>query len=123
MGMAQQNALQLDSSADDSKGSSSGTWKKVVLLAIVIGVIISGYMFLDIKQLAKHEATLQHFQTDHPVLVYGAAFLVYVFYNGSLTARRDCDELDHGLVFQLLARLHPRQLRFHNGGHVSILAQ
>lgn len=59
-----------------------GLAKKIVLLAVVAGLFAAAYsMFgenLSLQSLARKETGLRQYQQDHPVLVYGAAFAVYV---------------------------------------------
>lgn len=61
-------------------------WMKLALLAFVAGFAIFGYMqfgdALNIESLAKQESQLREFQQQHPVLVYGIAFAIYVAVTG-----------------------------------------
>ncbi|QDS87458.1 TVP38/TMEM64 family inner membrane protein YdjZ [Rosistilla ulvae] len=62
--------------------STSGMAKKIGLLVVVAAIIVVAYTqfgdLLSLENLAKQESELRAFQADHPVLVYGAAFAVYV---------------------------------------------
>ncbi|QDV68594.1 TVP38/TMEM64 family inner membrane protein YdjZ [Rosistilla carotiformis] len=70
-----------DSEPQDAP-KTSGIGVKIGLLVLVVATIAIAYTqfgdLLSLENLAKQEAQLRAFQTDHPVLVYGAAFLVYV---------------------------------------------
>ena len=61
-------------------------WPKLVVLAIVASVIAIGYFqfgeTLSPARLAEHEAELRQYQSEHPVLVYGIAFITYVLVTG-----------------------------------------
>jgi len=63
-----------------------GIWKKLAVLAMVGGVMVVAYTqfgdALTLANLARQESRLQAFQDQHPVLVYGLAFLVYVVVTG-----------------------------------------
>lgn len=60
--------------------------KKLSVLLLVAGLIFIAYTqyrdSLTLQNLAHQEAQLLSFQQDHPVLVYGAAFLIYVIATG-----------------------------------------
>ncbi|WP_442507440.1 TVP38/TMEM64 family protein [Novipirellula sp. SH528] len=64
----------------------SGVARKAGLFLLVAAIVIVGYTqfgdLLSLENLAKQETQLRTFQADHPVLVYGAAFLVYVVLTG-----------------------------------------
>ena len=64
----------------------SSLWKKLIVLAVVIAAATIGYLqFRDtftLQNLAAQETELRSFQQDHAVLVYGAAFLIYVAVTG-----------------------------------------
>jgi uncharacterized membrane protein YdjX (TVP38/TMEM64 family) len=61
-------------------------WKKLALLAVVAAVAFLAYTqfghTLTLASLAQQESELRAFQQQHPVLVYGAAFLLYVVVTG-----------------------------------------
>ena len=61
-------------------------WVRLTILAVLIVIItILSRQFgasLDLAELARHESELRQFQRQHPVLVYGMAFLVYVTVTG-----------------------------------------
>lgn len=61
-------------------------WPKLVLLTIVVGAIGVGYFqfgdALTLDRIAAQESDLRAFQTTSPVLVYGAAFAIYVAVTG-----------------------------------------
>lgn len=60
--------------------------KKLLVLALVAGLIIIALVFfrddLKLENLARHEAQLKQLQAEHPLLVYGAAFAIYVAVTG-----------------------------------------
>ncbi len=60
--------------------------KKIVVLLAVVAVIAVAYTqfgdVLSLQNLAKQEAQLRQFQLEHPVLVFGAAFSLYVIATG-----------------------------------------
>ena len=64
-----------------------GFGQKVTLLVIVFGVMLALYLqfgrALSLQTFAQQEAWLRNFQREHPLLVYGIAFLVYVLVTGS----------------------------------------
>ena len=72
---------------NDSKSLKKGSlWKKLIVLAVVAGVVVVGYTqfgdALTLDSLAKQEIQLRAFQQGHPVLVFGVAFLIYVVVTG-----------------------------------------
>lgn len=73
-------------SESHSESKPSGAGKKIALLLIVVAIMIVGYTqfgdLLSLEHLAQKETQLRAFQTEHPVLVFGAAFLVYVAVTG-----------------------------------------
>ena len=60
--------------------------KKLALLFLVAFAVVIGYWqlgdSLSLANLALQESQLREFQQQHPVLVYGVAFLVYVVVTG-----------------------------------------
>lgn len=66
--------------------SSAGTGKKLLVLtvvAVIVGVAYTQFgESLSLQNLARQEAELRSFQQSQPVVVYGAAFLVYVLVAG-----------------------------------------
>ena len=52
------------------------------LVALAIGVFLQYGDLLTLENLAQRESELREFQSDHPVLVYGIAFVVYVLVTG-----------------------------------------
>lgn len=61
-------------------------WKKLVVLGVVVAAAALCYgQFRDtltLQALAEQEAALRSYQHDHPLLVYGVAFLIYVAVTG-----------------------------------------
>ena len=66
--------------------ANKGARKKFALLAVFVGLAIVGYVqfgdSLSLGSLAKKETQLRQFQAEHPVLVYGLAFALYVGVTG-----------------------------------------
>jgi len=66
--------------------SSGIAWKKLGLVAVIAVAALVGYMqfgdSLTLENLAAKEAELKTFQLEHPLLVYGIAFAVYVGVTG-----------------------------------------
>ncbi|WP_417850219.1 TVP38/TMEM64 family protein [Thalassoglobus sp.] len=76
-----------DVEANDAEtAGKSGSAKKIVLLLVVGAVIAVAYTqfgdVLSLQNLAKQESQLREFQTEHPVMVFGIAFLLYVVATG-----------------------------------------
>ena len=67
-------------------GTGSGSKARLAVLLAVAAVAVAGYLrfgdALTLAAIAEQEAALRAFQQDHPWLVYGAAFLVYVAVTG-----------------------------------------
>lgn len=66
--------------------SRRGLFTKIALFVVVAGVIGVAYTqfgdALSLSSLAKQEVQLRELQQQHPVLVYGGAFLAYVVVTG-----------------------------------------
>jgi len=73
-------------SSDVRQAGGQKRWVKPVLLVVVLGII--GFVFvqyrevLNLEYLAQRETQLREYQAEHPVLVYGIAFVVYVAVTG-----------------------------------------
>ncbi|GAB5406724.1 MAG: TVP38/TMEM64 family protein [Aureliella sp.] len=69
--------------ADSQRSFPFGKVVVFILVAVAVGV---GYWqfgdALSLDRLAAQESALRQYQTDHPVLVYGVAFVVYVSVTG-----------------------------------------
>ena len=66
-------------------GTTSPKARLAVLLAVAVVAVAAYLRFgdaLSLAAIAEQEAALRAFQQDHPWLVYGAAFLVYVAVTG-----------------------------------------
>jgi len=64
---------------------SGSVAKTAILLAVVVVIVVAYTQFgdvLSLQNLAKQEAQLRSFQSEHHVLVFGAAFLLYVIVTG-----------------------------------------
>lgn len=75
------------SHASDSSVAPGGFgWGKITVLLVVAALFVGAYLRfgdqLSLSPLAQREAGFREFQQDHPVLVYGAAFAVYVAVTG-----------------------------------------
>jgi uncharacterized membrane protein YdjX (TVP38/TMEM64 family) len=68
------------------KGSMPSLWPRVVTAVAVLSLAISVVIVLgdriSLSELVQHEASFRQLQQDRPVLVYGVAFLIYVFVTG-----------------------------------------
>jgi len=80
--------------------------KKVAVLAFVAVVIVVAYAqfgdVLTLQSLAKQESQLRAFQQEHPILVYGAAFLIYVVVTGLSLPGATVLTLVYGWYFGLM---------------------
>ena len=67
-------------------GTGSGSKARLAVLLAVAAAAVAVYLrfgdALSLAAIAEQEASLRAFQQDHPWLVYGAAFLVYVAVTG-----------------------------------------
>lgn len=64
-------------------GRGRGSWLRRLLVLGLLGAVFAvAYTqfgeYLSLAKLAEHEAAFREFQRSHPVLVYGAAFGIYV---------------------------------------------
>lgn len=85
--MARQNQWPRECMNDESpKPRPQSVWKKVLLLIVVAGAGAYGYYQfgdkLSLDYLAEKETELRQYQVNHPLLVYGAAFVIYVAVTG-----------------------------------------
>ncbi len=89
----------------DSKGSTD-LWKKLTVLAVVLVAVVTAYVQfgdrLNLESLAASESQLRQFQTDHSILVYGIAFVVYVGVTGLSLPGATALTLLYGWYFGLL---------------------
>ncbi|MDA1052379.1 MAG: TVP38/TMEM64 family protein [Planctomycetota bacterium] len=86
--------------------AGSGLGKKLTLLSLVVGIVLVAYLqfgdTLTLANLAQQELQLRAFQAEHPVLVYGLAFLVYVIVTGLSLPGATALTLLYGWYFGLL---------------------
>jgi uncharacterized membrane protein YdjX (TVP38/TMEM64 family) len=86
--------------------AESGVWKKLALLVLVACAVAIGYWqlgdSLSLQNLAHQESQLRGFQQQHPVLVYGGAFLIYVIVTGLSLPGATVLTLTYGWYFGLL---------------------
>ncbi len=89
----------------DSNGSTD-MWKKMLVLAVVLVTVVVAYMqfgdSLTLESLAARESQLRQFQADHPILVYGIAFVIYVGVTGLSLPGAAALTLLYGWYFGLL---------------------
>lgn len=75
----------MDASLTNSPQHARG-WKKLLVLGVVVVAAAIGYAqfreTLTLQYLAARETQLRTYQHEHPLMVYGAAFLVYVAVTG-----------------------------------------
>jgi uncharacterized membrane protein YdjX (TVP38/TMEM64 family) len=61
-------------------------WVKLLVAVVVLAAVVVGFTQfgdeLSLDSLARQEESLRAYQEDHPVLVYGVAFVVYVVVTG-----------------------------------------
>ena len=66
----------------------SKTSARIRLTTVALLVLTAGVLYLQfgdrlsLEYLAEHETTLREYRRSHPLLVYGAAFLIYVAVTG-----------------------------------------
>jgi uncharacterized membrane protein YdjX (TVP38/TMEM64 family) len=69
-----------------SHQAKSFPWVKLLVLGAVLAIAAIGYATLGdsltLENLASRETALRTYRTDHPVLVYGLAFAIYVGVTG-----------------------------------------
>ncbi len=84
----------------------SGLWAKLAVLVLVAGCATALYVrfggILTLANLAERESQLRVFQQQHPVLVYGAAFLLYVGVTGFSLPGATVLSLVYGWYFGVL---------------------
>ncbi len=89
-----------------SEATKSGMAKKAVVFVVVAAIVVIAYTqfgdLLSLKNLAKQEAGLREFQADHPIMVDGIAFLVYVVVTGLSLPGAAVLTLVYGWYFGLL---------------------
>ncbi len=86
--------------------SGGGSWKRLALLLLVAGIAVVAYTrfsdILALEHLARQEVQLRAFQQQHPVLFYGAAFLLYVIVTGLSLPGATVMTLAYGWYFGIL---------------------
>jgi uncharacterized membrane protein YdjX (TVP38/TMEM64 family) len=95
----------MSSAIEHSPSRAGGPWGKIAVFALVVGVMIVGYVqlgdALSLRNLAQQEAELRAFQQQHPVLVYGTALLIYVAVTGLSLPGATVLTLTYGWYFGL----------------------
>ena len=75
-----------ESTEEETTPKKSSIWPKLIILAVVLGIVAFIYTQygseLNLKSLAERETMLRDYQKAHPVLVFGIAFLIYVAVTG-----------------------------------------
>lgn len=78
--------METDEMPRDQRGGAGAGWTKIaVLLGLLAAVIVAYTQFRDalsLESLARQETLLRQHQLDHPVLVHGIAFAIYVLVTG-----------------------------------------
>lgn len=98
----------MPSNQDDKPNSTagSGLGTKLLVMACVACAAAIGYWQLggnlNLENLARQESHLRAFQQQHPVLVYGVAFLVYVAVTGLSLPGATILTLTYGWYFGFL---------------------
>lgn len=86
--------------------AGSGFGRKLLVMVLVAFAAAIGYWqlgdSLSLQSLARQESQLREFQQQHPVLVYGAAFLIYVVVTGLSLPGATVLTLTYGWYFGLL---------------------
>jgi uncharacterized membrane protein YdjX (TVP38/TMEM64 family) len=86
--------------------AGSGLGTKLLVMACVACAVAIGYWqlgdSLNLENLARQESQLREFQQQHPVLVYGVAFLVYVVVTGLSLPGATVLTLMYGWYFGLI---------------------
>ncbi len=81
-------------------------WKKIVVLVLLVAAIVAAYTqfgdSLKLESLSAKEGQLREYQADHPVLVYGLAFLLYVTVTGLSLPGAAPLTLVYGWYFELV---------------------
>jgi uncharacterized membrane protein YdjX (TVP38/TMEM64 family) len=95
-------------SNDNGKPSSSG-WIRLLVLALVLLTAGVAYWLygdqLSLDHLAQRESQLRQFQQEHPVWIYGIAFVIYVAVTGFSLPGAAGLTLLYGWFFGLLASI------------------
>ena len=92
--------------AQDSRYSV--LWKSVTFIVVAGGTVLGYYFFgdaLSLENLANRETGLRSFQSDHPILVFGLAFAVYVLVTGLSLPGATVLTLVYGWYFRMLPGL------------------
>ena len=100
------NAADVNEASQRDPASSGDLRKKLIILTAVATLVVVGYVFsgeaLRLENLAAREAELKQYQQQNPVLVYGAAFAIYVLVTGLSLPGATVMSLVIGWYFKLL---------------------
>jgi uncharacterized membrane protein YdjX (TVP38/TMEM64 family) len=86
--MSRDNPYETPQESGSGGGSAprTGTWARIALLILLVGAAgLLWFLFRDaltLENLARREAELRELQQQHPILVYVAAFAIYVIVTG-----------------------------------------
>lgn len=92
----------------DSTPTKSGWWKLWLFAMVVIVAAVLYWQFgsyLSLESLAQQETALRDYQTQHPVLVFAIAFLIYVTVTGMSLPGATVLTLVYGWYFGFLETL------------------
>lgn len=71
---------------DVDSGGAMRRFRKPLLLGVIVAVAVASWFalgdYLDLQYLSGKESQLRSLQAENPVLVFGAAFLIYVLVTG-----------------------------------------
>lgn len=91
---------------DHAEHTGPSVYAKLVLVVVVLGLAIALYLqfgeSLTLENLARQEVRLREYQQQHPILVYGLAFAVYVVVTGLSLPGATVLTLVYGWYFKLL---------------------
>lgn len=69
-----------------TRRAGTSLWIKLLVLSLILAAATLGYWqfgdSLTLQSLSEQEAALRSYQQEHPILVYSAAFLIYVTVTG-----------------------------------------
>ena len=102
-------------SSPSPEGRRRAPWKKLIVLALVVAAVITGYLFfgdaLTLESFAEKETALKEYQAQNPAIVFGVAFAVYVVVTGLSLPGAAPLTLLYGWYFDFLGSAASRQLR------------
>ena len=91
---------------DESSTNAAASKTKIAVFGLVIAAVAAGYFYagdvLTLENLAANEADLRSYRQEHPVLVYGIAFTIYVVVTGLSLPGAAVLTLAYGWYFGLI---------------------